>query len=102
LCGQKILELYPRPVVEFSIWVHGGRRVDPPSPALAGFGAAGSWNSETEVRPQEIGGGTAGPEFGKVLSPAGGSIEVCSALLKEAEFEVVSLRFELSTAPRIG
>jgi len=38
-------------------------KVDPPSP---GFGAAGSWNLEIEVRPPEIGGGMAGPEFGKV------------------------------------
>jgi hypothetical protein len=38
----------------------------------------------------------------RCLSPKGGSVEVYSALLGEAEFEVVSLRFELSTAPRIG
>ncbi len=36
------------------------------------------------------------------LSPKGGSVEVYSVALREAEFEMVSLRFELSTAPRIG
>jgi hypothetical protein len=40
--------------------------------------------------------------YRRCLSPKGGSVEVYTIRLREAEFEVVSLRFELSTAPRIG
>ena len=35
-------------------------------------------------------------------SPGKASVEVCFAYLREAEFEMVSLRFELSTTQRVG
>jgi len=44
----------------------------------------------------------AGLEFAGCLSPVSVVVEVYSTYLREAEFEMVSLRFELSTAPRIG
>ena len=50
----------------------------------------------------EIGDGMAGLEFAGCLSPVSVVVEVYSTYLREAEFEMVSLRFELSTAPRIG
>ena len=41
-------------------------------------------------------------DFAGCLSPKDGCAGVCTIHLREAEFEVVLLRFELSTAPRIG
>ena len=49
-----------------------------------------------------MGGGMAGRSLASWLSPGRGAIEVQFIPLREAEFEMISLRFDLPTAPAMS